>query len=331
MKKAVSKIEISHRTIIFTVLFLISIYVVFLIRDIITVVFIAILFVAALNPLITKLEKYRIPRGVSIVVVYFLIVGLVVGTVAAIVPPLITQSVSLFNQIQLPDIVPQLIDNSDFKIQDLQLIANQLNSVPKVLNIFNSAFSAFIISMTLLVLSIYMIQERKNLHHHLKWLFGDGSAERRAEAFVNKIEHQLGGWVRGELALMLIVGLLTFIGLTLLNIPFALPLAITAGLLELIPNIGPTVAAIPAVIVAYIAVSPAMAIAVFALSILIQQLENNFIVPLVMRRAANINPIITIILLLVGYRLAGISGAILSLPLFLIAKISVEEFMSAKK
>jgi predicted PurR-regulated permease PerM len=331
MKDTINKIEISHRTIIFTVFFLIGMYFLFLIRDIIAVIFISILFVAALNPLITLLEKFKVPRGLSIIIVYFLIIGAIVSAIASIVPPLINQSINLITQIPLPDILPQLIDNANFRLQDLQVIADQLNSVPKVINIIISAFSVFIIIITILVLSIYMIQERKNLHRHLVWLFGDGGAEKKAENFVNKIEHQLGSWVRGEVALMFIVGLLTYIGLTLLNIPFALPLAIIAGLLEIIPNIGPTISAVPAIIVAYVAVSPAMALAVLALYVLVQQLENNFIVPVVMRQAIGMSPIVTIILLLIGFRLGGIAGAALSLPLFLVTKISLEEFASRKK
>lgn len=320
-KKEHKTIEISHQTIIFTVLFLIGLYLVFLLRDIILLVFIALLFVTAVNPLVSALEKQKIPRILSIAIVYLIVILLLILTVATVVPPLVSQLVGLISQINLP---PSLIDNlvnREFGLQDLQIIANQLNSIPKVVNVATSAFAGVVIFFTILVLSFYMLQERKHLHKYLVWLFGKNGAEKKAELFVNKIEEQIGGWVRGELTLMMIVGLMTFIGLKLLQVSYALPLAIFAGLLEILPNVGPTVALIPAVAVAYFTGSPSLALAVFILYILVQQIENNLIVPMVMNKTTGINPIITILLLLVGYRLAGVGGAALAIPVFLVVKV----------
>jgi len=206
-----------------------------------------------------------------------------------------------------------------------------LTSVPKLLGVVGSAFSALIVTITVGVITFYLLQEKQNLHKHLQWLFGDGKAEAKAQLFVAKIDEQIGGWVRGELTLMFVIGATTYIGLRLLNIDFALPLAILAGIFELLPSIGPTIAAIPAVGVALFSGSPIMAIWVLVLYLVIQQLENSFIVPVVMNKAVGLNPIATILLLLTGFRLGGISGAVLAIPLFLVIKVTVNEFYKSAK
>lgn len=329
MPPRIQKIEISHRTVIFTVFFLIGLYFVYLVRDIILLLLVSFLLMTAVNPLVTRLESYKVPRGLSAAVAFLLVFAAIIGAIAALVPPLINQLTTLLSQLSISPFLAAKVHTLTFDLQDLQVIANQLNSVPKVLNVIFSAFSAAIITITVGVMAFYLTVERRYLHKYLVWLFGNDGAERRAEQFINRIEEQIGSWVRGEFALMVVVGLMTYIGLSLLNINFALPLAILAGILEILPNIGPTISAIPTIIVAYITVSMPMALAVTALYILVQQLENNFIVPFIMKKIVGLNPIVTIVLLLTGFRLAGVIGATLSIPIFLIAKVAVAEFASS--
>jgi len=151
-----------------------------------------------------------------------------------------------------------------------------------------------------------------------------GKEEKRIKKLLNDIEAGLGAWVRGEIILMIIVGMLSFVGLTLLQVPYALSLAVWAGLLEIVPIIGPILSAVPAVLVALL-VSPVLAVAVVALYFIVQQLENHLIVPNVMRRAVGVNPLITILTLMVGAKLAGISGAVLSVPLVVLLKIILKD------
>ena len=143
------------------------------------------------------------------------------------------------------------------------------------------------------------------------------------------IENQLGGWVRGQLVLMLVIAVFTYIGFLLIGIPYALPLAILAGFLEILPNIGPTIAAVPAITIAYISSGPALAVVALLFSILVQQLENNVIVPKVMRENANVNPLISIIAILIGLQLAGVVGALLAIPLYIVIRTVYGSFFRA--
>jgi predicted PurR-regulated permease PerM len=123
---------------------------------------------------------------------------------------------------------------------------------------------------------------------------------------------------------------MTYFGLRILGIEFALPLALLAGVLEIIPNIGPILSSIPA-IVAGLAFSPLMGLAVAALYFLIQQLENTLIVPKVMEKTAGVNPLVTILSLAIGFKLGGIVGAILAVPVVLLIQVVSSEVFASKR
>ena len=142
------------------------------------------------------------------------------------------------------------------------------------------------------------------------------------------LDHQLGGWVRAQLFLCLLIGLITYLGLRLMGIDYALPLGILAGLLEIIPHIGPTVAAVPSVI-AGLALSLPHGLAVAGLYFVIQQLENSVLVPRIMKQAVGVNPLITILALMIGFKLGGVGGAILAIPTFLMIQIIYKEVLSS--
>jgi predicted PurR-regulated permease PerM len=118
---------------------------------------------------------------------------------------------------------------------------------------------------------------------------------------------------------MSIIGVTTYIGLLLLGVKYALPLGIIAGLLEAIPNIGPTIAAIPAFLVGF-SQYPLLGLFTVLMSIGIQQLENHIVVPMVMKRVVGLHPILTLIVLVVGGRYAGVMGMLFAIPLALVVE-----------
>jgi predicted PurR-regulated permease PerM len=112
-----------------------------------------------------------------------------------------------------------------------------------------------------------------------------------------------------------------------LGIPFALPLAILAGVMELIPTLGPIVSAIPVAIIGF-GISPLMGAASIALSLLVQQLENYLFVPKVMEKSVGVSPIFTLFALAIGFKMAGIAGALFSVPVFISLKVVAENYLS---
>lgn len=314
-------IEISHKTIIFTVLFLIGLWVLWQIRTVALALFIAFILATALNPPVTGLARIKIPRGFAILLIYLLLLGGIFGVTASIVPPLVDQTSVLVSKL------PEYLNSFGVIGIDQKLISEQLANIGKlpanvfqfIVSIFSNIISVFIV----LVLTFYLLLEWGKLDNHLAFLFGQDSA--RAKVFLSKLERRLGGWARGELILMTIIGVMTYIGLRLLGIHFALPLAILAGLLEIVPTVGPLISAIPAVVIGF-TISPVMGISVAALYFLIQQAENSFIAPKVMQKSVGIAPLVTLITLAVGAELGGIMGAILAVPILLLAQVAISEF-----
>ncbi len=152
---------------------------------------------------------------------------------------------------------------------------------------------------------------------------------KRITEFTQKLELRMGAWMRGQLILMLVIGLTTYIGLSLLGIRYALSLAVLAGLLEVVPIIGPVVSSIPAFLVAS-ATSMFAGGTTLVLYLIIQQLENNILVPYVINKTAGINPIMTLIALSVGGRIGGLLGAILAVPVAVVAETIASEFFDRR-
>jgi predicted PurR-regulated permease PerM len=159
-------------------------------------------------------------------------------------------------------------------------------------------------------------------------LYNKGS-EKRVAALIGEIEEKIGGWLRGQVFLMFIVGLASFVGLTLLQIDYALSLAVIAGFLEIVPLIGPIVSFIPAAIVAS-AKSPLAVLLVAVLYILIQQLESNLVIPKVMQKVVGFAPIVTLIAIMIGGKLFGVLGALLSLPTTLMGYLVIRSLLEVE-
>jgi len=187
--------------------------------------------------------------------------------------------------------------------------------------------SLFII--TILVFGFYLLLDWENVK---TWFIGFFSrpAQKRVVAIIEQMEHRLGGWVRGELALMTIVGVLIFFGLTVLKVEYALPLALIAAVLEIVPMIGPILSMIPAAIVGF-STSLWLGLAVLVLYAVVQQVENNFIVPNVMGKAVGFSPLATLIILFIGTELYGVGGLILAIPTTLFLTIVIKDIRTGEE
>ncbi len=316
-----NQVVIAPISIIFTVALLLGLYFFYSIREIVTLLFLAFILMVAVNPAVTFLQnRARFPRALATVVM-FLIVLLALGIlVGLVVPPLTQQLYQLVKVVNIP-FVQREIANLNFTLSEIGNLAERVgSSLSVVLPIITSTFSGIFTFFTLIVMSVYLTLDRPNLHKKVGWFSRNPSHYALAKKFLDSLEEQLGSWVRGQITLMVVVGVITYIGLLLLSVPYALPLAVLAGLLEIIPNLGPTIAAVPAVILAYIALGPVMAGVVALFYIIVQQAENNIIVPKIMRDNVDVNPLIAITTILIGLKLGGVTGALLAVPVYIVVR-----------
>jgi len=319
------RIEISYKTILFIFGFLGLLWFLNQIKDILLSLFIAFILMAALKPGVDRLEKLKIPRLISILLVYLLII-FCFGTIGtAIFPVMIKESIKLFRL--LPGYFEEAIRifNLDLRVFPSQLAPAGGGVLKFTLGIFSNILSF----VSLFVFTFYLLLERNHLRNVLENFLGKEAGGRVGEV-VNKIEKRLGAWLRGQIILCLSIGLATFIGLSLLKVEYALALSILAGILEIIPTIGPIISAIPAVIIA-LTTSPFLALATAALYFIVQQGENHLLVPNVMKKVTGLSPIIIILSLWIGARLMGFLGIILAVPIVLTIQVLLKEYLVVKK
>lgn len=318
------KIDISHRTIIFIAILVLSLWIIYLIRDLLVILFVAIILMSALSPLVNFFVKLKLPKSLSIALTYIIIIGFLVVSVTAILQPLVEESTRLI--VTLPEVVGSLFNIANI---DKSLLQSELTAFSKnVFSILSNTANLLLAIIFLLVLTFYLLMERENLEARFASLFRD--KEGRVKEKLKAIEEKLGAWLRGQLFLSVVIGLLSYIGLFLLNIPYALPLALIAGVLEVIPVIGPIISAIPAIFIA-VTISPILALGVAAMFFIIQQLENHLIVPQVMKKAVGLNPLVVILAIAVGSKLLGFAGALLAVPLAVVLQIVATEIIKGRK
>ncbi len=323
------KIEISHKTIIFTAVLVLAIGLLFILKDLILELFVALLLMVILDPVVAFFARLRLPRFLSVLLTYVLAIGFFAGVVSLIIPAVANQTASFAEA--LPGYLSNIGISSDQTSGVLQgLLNNNAGNAPGA--IFQFTFSVLnnIVSIiAVLVFAFYMLLSRDKLEDQLGIFFGE-EKKKELGSLIDALEKRLGGWARGELILMLSIGVATYIGLSLLGIPYALPLALLAGILEIIPLLGPVISAVPSVIIGF-GISPITGIGVAALAFLIQQLENYVVVPKVMQKSVGVSPLITLIALAVGARLAGIVGVIISVPVVITLQVLAGRYLAKER
>jgi predicted PurR-regulated permease PerM len=331
-KKDELLVKISPSIILFVFLFLVGIWFIEKIKNILFITFIAYIISVGLNKPICKVqEKFHWKRSFSSIFVYF-IFSIILGLfLALILPPLVNEFSIMLSTFHLPPEINIMLNTFELDLQNISQISEKLGgSLSTAINVISSTFSGFLTIIMTLVISLYMSIEKGQVVRDFSWLTRDKRKIKHFEEAVHEINIQLGNWIRGEFITMSIVGLLVFIGTTLIGLPYALPLALLAGLMELIPNIGPTVSAIPAILIALSTLGWPGGIATLILYIIVQQLENNLIVPRIMQRSVNISGLTVILGILIGGTVFGIIGALLAVPLIIVLKTVFETWIKYK-
>ena len=324
MSKQLQKIEISIRTIWYTVFILAGAWFLFAIRDILLLLFLAIVVSSAVQPIVDKFEKKKVPRSLSTLIIYVLTATFFFLIIKFIIPMLSDEfkemSVALsvyfgnVNEAFRGFIETLSAWNIEERVGDLK--GGTSNGITQLgFNLFNNtvgAFAGLFKTMIVLSLSFYMVVKEDGAWGFVKSLVPK-KYENYAIGLIKRIQHQVGRWMISQFVLVVVIFALEYIALLALNVPMALTLALLGGLLEIIPYIGPIISVIPAFLIA-LTISPVTAVMVLLVYILIQQLENHIILPLLMKKAVGLNPVVIILVLLIGGKLAGVAGLILAVP-----------------
>ena len=343
-KKETLTIDFSLRLMLFVVLILAFI---FFARQLMTVVlflFFGFVIMSTIRPVVNWLRKKGISKGISIGLAYVLFF-LIISTVLVLVfVPFINQLTGLV--MMIPDWIAEALESiEEFSILGTtinfetvsQYINDWLRDFPTADNVKNVAafiseffgWGAFLI--TSIIFSIYLVSEHDSFADILLIKIVSDEKRERVRKLVTDVEKKLGGWVLGQAVVSTTTATYTGIILTILGVPFALPLAIFTGFMDVIPNLGATLAGIAMSVVALISVGPINAIILLAAFILYQPIENTVVAPKVMGSAVGLKPIIVLLGVIIFLTFFGIAGAFMAVPLMVIAKILYEFYIDLQK
>lgn len=322
------KIDISTATLLRIALFIGAIYLIYLLRDVIALLFVVTILVAAFRPVVAKWGR-KIGYKLAVASLVLIFLGVIIGFIALIVPPLMEQTKQLIDQ--FPEYLNRLSAlRSHFPT--LEAAIKSLENISfgsGVVDVTTGFVGGLVSILTIIILTVYLLLDAKLFSNLLSRLI---PCERHDEAadIIDKIANKVGNWLRGQLYLGLIIGTLVFVGLTIIGVPYALALGVIAALLEFIPVIGPFISGILAALIA-LSISPITALIVIIYFIVLQQLENNLIVPKIMQKAIGLPPAIIIITIIISSKLFGIIGAILAVPISGIIYVIYKDWNTIKR
>ncbi len=325
-------VNITFTTIIKTVVLLLGIYALFLLKDLAIVVLVSLVLASAIEPFTRGLEYIKIPRPFAVGIIFSVLIASVTALVYLFVPAL-TEQISGFILT-----IPDFLRNIEFLVQgnmytrELDVFSgliDQFENIDVVTSVrdlflgagqgaFNTA-GALLSGVTQLVLitvlSFYFAVQEKGIENFIRVIIPLKN-EAYAISLWKRSQDKIGKWMQGQLVLGLMMGLITYVGLRIIGLDeYALFLAILIAFAELIPLFGPILAMIPAIFLAFTKGGVEIGIMVTGFYIILQQIENHILVPLVNKKLVGVPPLMVILSLLIGGSLLGFWGLILAVPL----------------
>jgi len=333
-------------TIAMTALTVIVLWAAYLVRDVLLLIYVSGLLAVGFSPIVRLIERQKVlpigtrrfPRWLAILVLYLGILGMLALVGALVSPPLIDQAQQLWREKDVMfDRVQDYLISKGILREHLTL-RQAVERTPTtggqavgrtVLSAVVGVVGGIVGLVTILILTFYLLVESGTLRQALLRLF-PAEERKRVDAASRAITNKVSAWLGGQLLLGGIIGTTSALGLWLLGIPFFYVLALISAIGEMIPIVGPVLAAIPAIAVAA-TVSLKKVLLVILFFIIQQQIENHVLVPKVMERQVGISPVTVIVALLIGGKLLGIPGALLAVPTAAILKVIVTEWLASRE
>lgn len=333
-------VEVGTRVLLRAALLLAAAYLVYLIRDVVILVLLAVLTAAALVPAITKLRKFGLSRTAAVIISYAVLFAIGAILLAVFLP-------LFFSEIkQFLENWPEYTKRLDTFMGGIETYSQSIgiqfskdefsqNIEGNIAQWFSQIFSTtinlfqgFIHFIGYFFLALYLSLEERGIEKFFL-LLTPRQYHAQALSIASRMQGKVSQWLFGQMLLMLIAFGIYYIGLTLLGVPYALAIAFFGGFMEILPYVGPVLAAVPAAIIALLA-SPVLGASVLAFYIVAHQVEAHIVAPQVMKHSAGLNPVALIIAILVGLELGGAIGIILAVPITMMLSVFVDDVLLKK-
>jgi predicted PurR-regulated permease PerM len=307
-----------------TALFLATLYLVYELRRVLVWLFVAIFGAAVLGPLVAFLVRRGLRRGLAVTTVVVALLVVFALLVFAFVQPLVTQSQEfarnlpeISDQVRRAPVVRSVLNRFNVR----ERVGEASSDLPRrlvglsgpVLQAFKTVGEVIVASVTIFVLMIFLLLYGPGFVHSGLARIGDPDRRRSVEVISNEVLSSVSGWVAGNVLTSAVAGIVSLVVFLILGLPYSVLLGLWVAIADLIPLVGATLGALPAIIVAFIYSVPAGVI-VTLYFIVYQQIENHVLQPFVYGRTIQLNPFVVLLSVIVGVELAGFLGALFALP-----------------
>jgi predicted PurR-regulated permease PerM len=326
---------------VFVVCVFLTFWLLYSLRVVVFLFFVAIVIGTAIRPAVEWLHRRGVSRAVGVIILYVLIAALISGILALVLPLIAEQSTQIAQNLPqyytsfreaLVNSNNRLLQNIGLRVpSEFSLLINRnaatvntekvLTQVGQTMLYTNLIVKGILSTLAIFLLAYYWTQESTLAIRGFLRLFPP-QRKKNVREFLQLAETKLGGYIRGQGLLCLAIGLAAFVAYVLIGLPYTLVLAIFAGVMEMVPIFGPALGAIPALSVV-LSIDPGKAIWVVVATVVIQMLENVFLVPRIMKSSTGVNPIIVLLSLIAFSSVFGFAGALLALPLAAIIQLFV--------
>jgi len=313
---------------------LLFVWILLVARDIIVALFLALVISSALEPIVSRLEEKKIPRILSTLGIYIIAVFAIALMIYTVVPLALSElhgllestgqvSGTIFEFLDSSEAIGQIRENLG-KVTDLLLSGGT-----SLIDISSKFLGGLTFTISIFVLSFYLTVDRDGVSRFLQTVVPSIYEDKVLDIY-NRIRRKIGRWFMGQVFLSVTIGILVFLGLLLLGVKYSLLLGILAGIFEVVPYVGPIFGGSISVLIAFTD-SPALAVYTLILFIIIQQAENHLLVPTVTHLTTSLNPVVTLVSLLIGVKVFGFVGLVLSVPAAVLLQEMIEDWYSTKK
>lgn len=299
-------------------------YLVYRMGSVFAILGISLLIALAVEQSVKRLVRRRIRRSIAVYVVYLFLIAVGAGLITLGIPPLVKEVRKLLEN--LPGMISSLGGLEQFGISTSELIPQLARITSNVLSLSYSVFSNIAVLVSVFFLSLYMSLDWDNIKTKFLSLFKMEMRD-EIEETIYEIEVSISQWIKGQAFLMFVVGLASFIAFTAIGIEYALALAVIAGLLEFVPMIGPVVSGVLATTITFTQ-SPVKGLIVAGACILIQQLENNLLVPRIMQKVSGFSPLVILISVIAFTNFFGIVGTLVAVPCVMIGYVVAKRILN---
>ncbi|QQG37961.1 MAG: AI-2E family transporter [Candidatus Kaiserbacteria bacterium] len=338
-------ISITTGTVIKALLVLAGAWLLFELRDLVLILITAVVIASALEPAVARVRRYKVPRVLSVLLVYIVVLGLFFGLFFFFVPTVFSEFAAFlssvpsyidsFNQISAFDQYASIIGIEPPTVSTENLLASIRDSLGEsgvfgnALTAIASIFGGLLSFLLIIVFSFYFAVIETGVDDFLQII-----VPKQHRSYVldlwSRSRQKIALWMQGQLLLAVLIGVLVYLLLTIFGIKHALLLAVVAAVFELIPVFGPTLAALPAVLIAFADGGAIKGVTVIIVYVLLQQFENHLIYPLVVTRVVGVPPLLVILALIIGAELAGFLGILLSVPVAAVIQEFVRDWQEEK-